>query len=274
MADVLRVSAPPYLVARPLCEGLGDAPGIELGHAVPAELVAGLRAETIDVALVSSIELFRRPGYRYVAGPAVAGRGEVRSVQVFRRKPLAEVRSVALDPASRAAAALVQVVLPGRTDGPVAFLETAAGDDPRQVVGADAWLRIGDTALFETYEEPAPAAFNPSAAWAEDTGLPFVFAVWMVRPGVEPSAAQLAAFAAARDRGLERLEELAAEASRTWGLAREHCRRYLVEECCFDAGADTGPALRAFRDAAAALDLCRIDLDPTALELPDGSCPR
>ena len=272
MAGPLRVSTPPYLVARPLHEGLGEEPGIELDHAVPAELVRQLRAGEVDVALVSSIELFRQPGYSYVSGPAVAGRGEVRSVQVFRRTPVADLRRVALDPVSRAAATLVRIVLPRRTAGPVEFLEPALGIDPRAVDEADAWLRIGDAALRETYEDPAPAAFNPSAAWVEDTGLPFVFAVWVVRPGVVLERAHLDAFAAAQARGTARLAALADEAAEAWNLAPEHCRRYLVEECCYDAGADTAPALRAFRDAAAELDLCEPGLDPVPLEPSSAPC--
>ena len=274
MAAPLRVATPPYLVARPLREGLGEEPGIELTDAVPARLVEGLRSGQLDVALVSSIELFRQPGYSYIAGPAVAGRGAVRSVQVFRRKPLAELRTLALDPASRAAATLVQIVLPRRTGAPVEFLSTELGTDPRAARGADGWLRIGDAALCETFAEDAPATFNPSAAWAQDTGLPFVFAVWVVRAGVTLSPEHLAAFARAQARGALSLEALAQEGSTSWGLELEHCRRYLLEECCFDVGTDTAPALAAFRDAAAALDLCESGLTPTALELPGTPCPR
>ena len=149
---VLRVGSVPYLVARPLDSGLAEEPGIQLSHDVPGRLVERLRAGEIDVALVSSIELFRRPGYRYVDGLAVSGNGFVASVQVFLKKPLDEVRTIALDPASRASSTLVQVVLADRTSPPEA-LDTPVGVDPR-TVDADAWLRIGDRALRE-YHEPA-----------------------------------------------------------------------------------------------------------------------
>ena len=72
---VLRVGTVPYLVGRPLDEALEDEPGIDVVRAVPAELVRGLRDGSLDVALVSSIELFRRPGYRYLDGLAVSGEG-------------------------------------------------------------------------------------------------------------------------------------------------------------------------------------------------------
>ena len=198
----------------------------------------------------------------------------MRSVQVFRRTALCELRTLALDPASRAAATLVQIVLPRRTGAPVEFLATELGTDPRAVRGADGWLRIGDAALRETFAEDAPETFNPSAAWAEDTGLPFVFAVGVVRPGVALSPEHLAAFARAHARGVASLEALALEGSTAWQLELEHCRHYLLEECCFDVGADTAPALAAFRAAAAALDLCEAGLTPPALELPGTPCRR
>ena len=110
----LRVGSVPYLVARPLDLGLGDEPGITLTHAVPARLVEALRAGDLDVALVSSVESFRRPGYRYIDGLAVAGRGTVSSVQLFLRRPLEELQTVALDPASRTARALCQCLLLNR----------------------------------------------------------------------------------------------------------------------------------------------------------------
>ena len=107
----LRVGTVPYLVARPLNLGLEAEPELEVAREVPARLVERLRQGTLDVALVSSIELFRAEGYGFLAGPAIAGRGYVASVQVFLRRPLGSLRSVTLDPASRTSQALAQVVL-------------------------------------------------------------------------------------------------------------------------------------------------------------------
>jgi chorismate dehydratase len=256
----LRVGSVPYLVGRPLDLGLAREGGIELVRRVPAELVAGLRAGELDVALVSSIELFREPGYRWLDGLAVAGAGFVGSVQVFLRQPIEKVRSLALDPSSRAAATLVQVLLADPGPAP-RFLEVAPGDDPRDA-GTDAWLRIGDPALREHLAPGSPPVWNPSQAWFERTRLSFPFAVWIVRAGVELSPAQIAAFYRSREHGLARLAELAEQASRTWELSLEACRKYLFEECRYEPGPELGRALYAFRDRAAAIGLCRAELSP------------
>lgn len=262
----LRVGSVPYLVGRPLDSGLEEQAGIELSRRVPAELVRALRSGELDVALVSSIELFRRPGYRYLDGLAVSGEGSVASVQVFLRKPIESVRTVALDPASEAAATLARVLL---AEGPPrrTFVEIAPGKDPA-AAPADAWLEIGDAALRRALSPEAPPSFNPSREWAKRTGLPFAFAVWIVRAGVALSREQIEAFARARARGAARVQSLAEEASRTWSLPLAECRRYLEEECRYDPGEKLSRALLAFRDAAAQLSLCERALAPEPIALP------
>lgn len=262
MAAGLRVGSVPYVVGRPLDLGLGDEPGIELVHAVPARLVDGLRDGSIDVAMVSSIELFRGPGYGYLAGLAVAGRGYVGSVQLFLRRPLERVERVAFDPASRAAEALLRLLLADRPGGPPESVELAPDEDPREVA-ADAWLRIGDRALLELHREHLPH-FNPSREWTRRTGLPFVFAPWIVRPGVDVEPF-LGAFHRARERGAARVEAVIDEAALRAELPRAVLATYLGEECLYDLGDEMHESLTLFRDRAAEVGLCRPDLEPRAI---------
>lgn len=267
----LRVGSVPYLVARPINLGLEDDERIELSREVPARLVERLRDGSLDVALVSSIELFRAPGYGYLAGPAVAGNGYVASVQVFLRRAVGELRSVVLDPASRTSQALAQIVL-ARREPQARMREVELGLDPRAEAerGDDGgWLRIGDRALVEALDARAPRSFNPSEAWTTDTGLPFVFALWIVRPGVELDAAQIAAFGEARARGRTAIDALARQAAEAWGLPLAPCLKYLRQECLFDPGDALEPSLLRFRDEAARLGLCRADLTPRALRIPE-----
>ena len=229
----LRVGTVPYLVGRPLNLGLEDEPGLAVTADVPARLVEGLRAGDLDVALVSSIELFRRPGYRWLPGLCVAGEGFVGSVQLFLRRPLAELRRVALDPASRTARALVQVLagLDPTMAPDLEFVEVRAGEDPRAAEDCEGWLRIGDPALLEHLGEGLPHV-NPSARWRELTGLPFVFAAWIARPGVD-LAPHREAFERAARRGHAAAAGLAREAAVGWGLDPDAVVHYLTEECRF-----------------------------------------
>ena len=261
----LRVGSVPYLVGRPLDHGLGDEPGITLEHDVPARLIERLRAGDIDVALVSSIELFRRRGYRFLDGLGVAGDGYVGSVQVFLRRPIQEVARIAMDPASRAAAALTQSLLFERDGGPPEYVEVPLGHDPRQVPGTDGWLRIGDAALRETLTIDAPA-WNPSEEWRKRTGMPFVFASWIVREdaNIEP---HLSAFIEARARGREAIPALAKEAAAAWSLPEGQCLSYLDEECSYDPGPRMQPSLREFQRRAFLAGLCQNGILPEPIVL-------
>jgi len=265
---MLRVGSVPYVVGRPLDLGLGEEPGIRVEHAVPADLVARLREGTLDVALVSSIELFRGEGYGYVDGLAVAGEREVSSVQVFLRVPRERVRRVALDPASRAAAALTRLVWP--VPAP-AFVEVAAGADPRAAC-ADGWLRIGDEALREAAAGAAPWRFHPSAAWRERTGLPFVFAAWIVRPGVELGG-RVEAFHRARRRGRRALGDLVREGARGLGLDPAFVADYLGRECLYEPGERMAASLAAFGREAALAGLCPAGRKPFPIGRFEPSLP-
>ena len=262
-SDLLRVGTVPYLVARPLDWGLEEEPGIELKRAVPAELVESLRAGEIDVALVSSIELFRQPGYSYLPDLAVAANGYISSVLLFHEVPLEELKSVALDPASRAARALLQVVLSNMGVAPE-WVDVPIGEDPRHA-GCDGWLRIGDAALKECVDPTTPLAFCPSAAWRESTGLPFPYAVWIVRPGVDIHP-HLKAFSEARARGAKLLPRLIEMGAETWDLEPDFVHRYLAEESRYQLGEELPLALDKFRDRASKLGLCEAKYTPQAIE--------
>lgn len=265
-SNTLRVGTVPYLVARPLDWGLEEEPGITLTRAVPSTLVDSLRSGALDVALVSSIELFRQPGYSYLPSLAVAAFGHISSVLMFHERPLNELRSIALDPASRAARALLQVVLTERGVKPD-WVDVSAEDDPR-AAGCDGWLRIGDNALREGADPTTPDAFCPSLAWQELTGLPFPFAVWIVRPGVDLSP-HMDAFRRARARGAEALSSLVSLGAETWGLEHEYVHRYLVEESHYELGEVLPRTLIEFRDRAAEIGLCEPHFDPKPIELPE-----
>ncbi|MHC4377826.1 MAG: menaquinone biosynthesis protein [Planctomycetota bacterium] len=257
-AAPLRVGSVPYLVGRPLDLGLEQEPGIDLTRRVPAELVRGLRDGELDVALVSSIELFRAPGYGYVDGLAVAGDGPVRSVQLFLRKPLEQLERVALDPASRTSQVLAQVVLAARLPGrPIEFVE--APGSPAEA-DADAFLEIGDGCLRRRLAPGAPPALDLSAEWRALTGEPFVFAVWIVAPGA-PIAPHLAAFERSRQVGHAALERLVEAGARQLELAPEDVRHYLREECRYALPSGLARPLELFREHALELGLA----DPAAV---------
>ena len=184
MSAPVRIGAVSYLNARPLVFGFEQGLGagkVALSYDVPSVLATRLAAGELDLALLPVIELARIPDLAIVPGLAIGSLGDCRSVRLIARKPLHEIRSVALDPESRTSNALVQVLcsevwgiaprfVPGPRDLGLALHEH------------DAAVRIGDKALFEPLPEGA-TAHDLGGAWTSATRLPFVFAVWAVRMG-------------------------------------------------------------------------------------------
>jgi chorismate dehydratase len=122
--------------------------------------------------------------YAIVPGVAIASRGPVRSVCLFHRGPLAEVRRVALDTSSRASAGLVKVLLHARLGRDPEYVPMAPGLDA-MLAEANAALLIGDPALdLEADAQRGLERLDLGEEWTRLTGLPFVYAFWAGPEGV------------------------------------------------------------------------------------------
>jgi len=187
MRGRVRIGAVSYLNTRPLVWGLqhGLAPGderIELSFAPPAELADGMAAGRLDVALMPVIELARLPELEIVPGLGIVTQGPSRSVLLISSRPLDRVRTVALDRESRTSNALVQILF-DRVWQQRPVFDTGPPELARALAQADAVVRIGDKALFEPIPE-GTEVHDLSEVWTRCTGLPFVYAAWVARPGV------------------------------------------------------------------------------------------
>ncbi len=207
----LRLGVVPYLNVLPLLEGLDEAfPRENRVFATPRELAALLAAREVDVATLPLYEALRAGSYSLVPGCAIGCDGPVRSVMLYAKRPVAEITTVLLDRGSLTSVHLAQVLFAD-------LLRIApACETSAEPLGAgfdfeaspyDAFVVIGDAALG--LEGRFPHALDLGAAWKELTGLPFVFAAWTVRDGMQLSPQESAAFAAARRRGEERIDESA-----------------------------------------------------------------
>jgi chorismate dehydratase len=175
--NTFRIGSVPYLNAAPLTR---DLPG-KLVFAPPSKLAEMLRRDELDAALVSLTEVLLTDRYDILDGVAIASLGEVYSVFLAHKKPLAEVTEVFCDTASLTSVNLLKVLLAGRGLKPkFSPLENYAAAQEKDYV-----LLIGDQAI-EFQRAPHPhEIFDLGYAWLELTRLPFVYAVWALRRGVE-----------------------------------------------------------------------------------------
>ncbi len=178
----------------------------------PAEVNRLLAAGEIDCGPVSSIELARRPErYQIVPDLAIAAAGEARSVLLLTPVAVTELGGVEvwLTPASATSVVLLRILLE-RFAGVTPRYRDGEPDDPHAPR-----LLIGDRAMAAAATATAGVeVVDLGTWWREATGLPMVFALWLLRRDTaarEPEAcAELARrLAAARDAGCTDLDTLA-----------------------------------------------------------------
>jgi predicted solute-binding protein len=172
-----RIGSVNYLNAVPLTRDLES----ELLLATPAKLAEMLRRDELDAALVSVTEVLLNDRYDILDGIAIASLGEVFSVLLAHKKPLAEATEIFCDTASLTSVNLLKVLLAEKNLFPKFLpLENYAA-----AIEKDFVLLIGDRAIdFQRASHPHEI-FDLGAAWTELTNLPFVYAVWALRRGFE-----------------------------------------------------------------------------------------
>lgn len=260
MQTPIRVGAVNYLNTKPLIYQLDQlAPGAELVLDVPSRLADDLAAARLDVALIPVVEYFRASTYRLVPDIAIASHGPVLSVTLFSKVPWAKIKRVALDEGSRTSAALAQLVLRQRY-GVRPEIVSLPLDRAAEEADADAVLLIGDRAMRACLPGFANA-YDLGQEWHDWTGLPFVYAAWAVREGVDLGNVA-AALAEAKRRGLAHIGPIAAREAPGLGLDAGFCRRYLQSIIRFDLGPRERAGLHRFYELA-----CELGLAPRGVSL-------
>jgi chorismate dehydratase len=133
-------------------------------------------------------------------------------------------------------------------------------DQPAETIAADAVLLIGDRAMRAALPG-FPYSYDLGQEWHEWTGLPFVYAVWAVRPGVDLGRVA-DALQEAKQRGCERVAQIAYFEAKNLELDAAFCRRYLTNIIRVDLGEAELRGLRRYYEAAT-----EIGLAPTGIEL-------
>jgi chorismate dehydratase len=261
----LRVGIVNFLNSKPLAWGFlkGHHADLFAPSYHPPALVARLLGQgNLDIGLIPSIEVQRIPNLRVLPDMCVAARHEVRSVLLVSRGPVEEIRRVALDQNSRTSATLVRILLRERYGLDPEYLHERP--DPERMLGeADAALIIGDPALHVDRERYH--IVDLAAEWHELTGLPFVFAVWAVRPEVEIPDLPFY-FKSSLRYGLSSLDTLVRESAAELNLDTSEVRSYLTENLSFFLRREEIEGLEEFYRRAHAHGLI---LEPKPLELWD-----
>lgn len=270
----LRVAAIDFLNPAPLMWNFDHAPrAAELAERYAVHLTAPsacareLIEGSADLGLIPVAAL--TPDLRIVRGCTIASQHTVRSILLLVRQSaaadLTAVRSVAADTASRSSVAYTQVLFRYFLGTSPAFIEHPA-DPVTMLAQADAALIIGDPALLarerraEIETAVGPCLWIDLAEqWHDRTGLPWVAAVWAVRPEAlsadTVSAVRLTAdLLASRDAGLAHIDALVDEWEPRIAVPADIIRTYLTHNIHYDLDPACRESIALFRRLAARVD--------------------
>jgi len=251
----LRIGCVKYLNARPLIHGWeGD---VDFDH--PSALCNKLAAGNLDVALVSSFEFLRNPIYRIVDDVSISSDGPVYSVVVAHRGEVADIEEIELDPASETSANLLRCLIAERELNPRLVQHSTARWLGAAELGSRhrAQLLIGDQALRFRQEYANEFVFwDLGEQWQKLVGLPFVYALWLIRPEVADPEQIANRLRALRDENLAHLDHViedvvagGGEPGWRWQFNREFVSRYYRQHLRFMFGEKEKKGLRVFADS-------------------------
>jgi chorismate dehydratase len=279
----LRVAAIDFLNPAPLMWDFEHPPlaaelarHYQLTYTQPSACAASLLSGSADLGLIPIAAL--TPELAIVPGCVIASLDEVRSIQLIvklkakQRDPAASdddalrsVRTIAADTASRSSLAYTQVLFRKFLGAQPSFLPAAA-DAVSMLRSADAALLIGDPALLaledrdQIEQQVGPCLWIDIAhQWHTRTGLPWVAAVWAVRPkslGSKTLSSDrlIEDLNRSRDHGLAHIDDLTREWTPRIALAPDAIHSYLTENIHYALDPACIEALHLFRRYAAEID--------------------
>jgi chorismate dehydratase len=276
----LRISIVQYLNTAPLVWGFTYGPfagKYDLSFTVPSQCAEALRSGAADIAIIPAIEYQRIPGLAVLPDLAIASRNQVRSLLIVAKKPIEQVRSIALDRSSRSTQAMTRILAAQHWKIDPEFFEEEP--DLRAMLDkTDAALLIGDPALrisiaIEKKSVIAPDGraicqaaslgiigpeifhvYDVVGEWRKLTGLPAVMAFWAARPEiVTPDV--LADFQASRKFGISQIAAIALDAAHELELPEPALETYLRQNIDFSLGEENRRGLEKYFQEAARLGL-------------------
>lgn len=239
----LRFAASLYANSAPLAYYICHvSPAARFVEGVPSSSAALLHQGKVDAALIPVAELLANPKLTKVEGIGVCAKQKVQSVLLKCFSPLAQVRRVELDPASRTSNALAAILLRHHLKlSPQMSYPLAQRSGP-----SDAAVVIGDRALAAP---PAPYGdYDLAELWHQMTGLPFVFAVWSYPAGHAQASCLVEIAHLAKQQGVQQLDFFIKHYAETLGLPEERLQEYFHSAIYYDVGPQEERAIRAYAE--------------------------
>jgi chorismate dehydratase len=270
---MLRVAAINFLNPAPLMWDFEQPPlaarlaeHYTLHYTKPSLCADELLAARADLGLIPIASL--TPELAIVPGCTIASLEEVRSIQLIVKQPhtLSTVKDVAADTASRSSLAYAEILFHKFLKTDPNFLPAAA-DPIAMLQHADAAILIGDPALLALESREAieksigPCQwFDLAHEWRIRTDLPWVAAVWAVRPEALTSShitpqQLIDDLQTSRDHGLQHIEDLVHQWTPRINIPPATIRHYLTRNIHYTLDPNCIRTIELFRQYATEADI-------------------
>lgn len=159
--------------------------GLEVCWDVPAKLNSRIVHGQLDISPVSSI-VYAWHSEKFLIMPdvSISADGALRSILLVSKKPIEELAAgkVALTAKSETSHCLLKIILHDSYQAVPEYFITQSSATGEVLAEADAVLFIGDDALFNYHNrQEGLFYYDIGAEWKKLTGLPMVYAVWVIR---------------------------------------------------------------------------------------------
>ncbi len=270
---MLRVAAINFLNPAPLMWDFEHPPlaaelaqRYTLHYTQPSLCADELLASRADLGLIPIASL--TPELAIVPGCTIASLDEVRSIQLIVKNPnsLSTIRTVAADTASRSSLAYAEILFRKFLKTHPTFLPAPA-NPIAMLQQADAAILIGDPALLalesrdSIEQQIGPCQwFDLAREWRTRTNLPWVAAVWAVRPKAlsqnRITPQQLTKdLESSRDHGLRHIDDLVRQWTPRIALSAATIRNYLTRNIHYTLDPDCIRTIHLFRQYAAEMGI-------------------
>lgn len=247
MAKICAIS---YINSTPFVYGIqhaGENLCVDLLLHTPSQCVAMMENGECDIAIVPVASLLWLNNVEIVSDFSISATGKVRTVELLSNTPLKEITDIYLDADSRTSSLLVRLLCEQLWNINPNFHHIKYSDFTIAPRHGDGFLMIGD----KVFEAEGKFKYNHdlASAWGELTSLPFVFAVWIARKGVDKEI--IAQLNAALEYGTSHIEDAVKDCVTT--IDKNLAIDYLTNYIEFSLNDNKRKAIELFLSKAAML---------------------